>query len=349
LANPGKEAPEFMERVVYSNLGFHSRRVKVGPGIGLDNGVISLGNGRVMLVTVDPVSAIPAFGMKLSAWLSVHLIASDLTSSGVDPELAIFSYNFPPTMTAKERSEYLRAMGSECKRLGIAIVAGHTGSYPGGGYTVIGSGTMLGFAPEGGYLTPSMSQVGDAILMTKHAAIEATGSLALFFPHFVEQKVGSALAKRAKSMIRLCSTVEDARAVGEVGLGKGGVTSMHDATEGGVLGALDEMAVASGKMLVVDGRKIPVSPEAEGVCSAFGLDPLTTMGEGALLITCGPGKVRGAKLALARAGIESSQIGVVRKGSGLVSADGAGRLRRYRAGRDRYWTAYDAATRKGLS
>lgn len=302
-----------------------------------------------MVVTVDPVSAIPAFGMKLSAWLSVHLIASDLTAAGVDPDYAIFAYNFPRDMRGAERERYVREIGNECKKLGIAIVAGHTGSYPGGGYTVIGSGAMLGFTSRGHYVTPSMAQVGDEVLMTKSAAMEATGSLALSFPDFVGERLGSARAGRARSMIRSCSTVKDAKEARQAGIGRGTVTSMHDATEGGVLGALEEMAEASQKGFVVDPGDIPVSKEAEGVCAAFGLDPLATMGEGALLITCGPRRVDELVRRLERAGIAAARIGTVEEGPGLRLVDGARRQRRHGAGPDRYWSVYEDATRRGLS
>lgn len=343
----GKETSAFMKNVVYRHLGSPSRRLKVGPGIGLDNGVISSGNRRVLIVTTDPVSAIPAFGMRLSGWLSVHLIASDLTSSGIDPEFAIFSYNFPPLMSPDEREEYIRAIGAECRNLGIAIAAGHTGTYPGGGYTVIGSGTMIGFAKEGHYLTPAMAKLGDRIMMTKHAAIEATASLTLSFPEYVERKVGPSIARRAKSLIKLCTTVEDARAARRGGLGAQGVTTMHDATEGGILGALQEMAEASGKAFEVDVGKIPVSGEAAAVCRAFRLNPLATMAEGALLMTCRPGRVDEVRRRLKRSGVEVSEIGTVREGEGLTVARGD-KSGRFRAGQDRYWTAYDDATRRGL-
>ena len=336
-----------MDAVVYRSLGRATKRLKVGPGKGLDNGVISLGKGRVMIVTVDPVSAIPRFGMKLSGRLSVHLIASDLTSSGVDPEFAIFSYNFPPAMGPLEREEYVRAVGAECRKLGVAIAAGHTGTYPGGGYTVIGSGTMIGFAKEGSYLTPAMAGAGDRVLMTKHAAIEAAASLALSFPEYVEREVGAAMARRARSLIDLCTTVEDARGARRAGLGGRGVTSMHDATEGGVLGALGEMAGASRKAFVVDAAQIPVSREAGAVCGAFRLDPLATMGEGALLLTCRPEGVEGVRRALEKSGVPVSEIGAVERGEGLTVTRG-GKPRRFAPGQDRYWAAYGDATRKGL-
>lgn len=347
MVRSGKEHERFMEGVVYANLGKPSGRLRVRPAKGLDNGVVSIGDGRVMIVTTDPVSAIPAVGMRLSAWLSVHLIASDLTTSGADPEFATFSYNFPPAMTKRDRVEYVRSVGAECERLGITIVAGHTGSYPGGGYTVIGSGTMFGFAEEGGYVTPSMAQVGDSIIMTKHAAIEATGSLAFSFPKFVEDKIGSRLAKKARSSLRLCSTVVDARAARRFGLGRGGVTSMHDATEGGVIGALGEMAAASARLFEVMVDRIPVTPEASGVCSAFGLDPLATMAEGALLITCAPTKTEALLRTMSRAGAEAREIGRVREGTGL---DLRGRERKggTRPEKDPYWPAYEDAISRGL-
>ena len=347
MAAPGKESASFMEEVVYSSLGIRSPKVEVGPGRGLDNAVIALGRRETMIITVDPVSVIPKLGMELSAWMSVHLIASDLTTSGVDPELAVFSYNFPPAMTGAERERYVRALGGECKTLGIAIAAGHTGTYPGGGYTVIGSGTMIGFAKEGRYLTPAMARVGDRVLMTKHAAIEATASLALSFPEHVEREVGPGIARRARSLVNLCTTVDDARAARRAGLGAEGVTTMHDATEGGVLGALDEMSGASRKRFEVDASKIPVSAEAASVCRAFRIDPLNSMAEGALLMTCRPGRTDEVRKRLRRSGIGLSEIGVVKEGEGLTVSRGR-KPRRFRAGQDRYWAAYEDATRQGL-
>jgi hydrogenase expression/formation protein HypE len=349
MAGPGKEGKDFMEKVVYAHLGARSSRLRVGPGRGLDNGVVDLGGGKAMVLTLDPISAIPAFGMELSARLSVHLIASDFTTSGFDPEFAAFSYNFPPVMTESERGKYIGALGDECKSLGVSIAAGHTGSYPGSGYTVMGSGMMFGFVPQGEYITPAMAQVGDFVLMTKEAAIEAAGSLALCFPKFVAKEIGAAAARRAQALLGGCSTVEDARAARKAGLGKGKVSSMHDATEGGVLGALEEMASASGKAFEVELERIPRTAEATRVCRAFGLDPLKTMGEGALMITCSPEKVEEVEKMVSREGVPVARIGKVKKGDGLGLRSKDGRMRKFEPGPDRYWEAFELATRRGLT
>lgn len=343
----GKAAPGVMDRSVYPNLGEKREAVLVGPGRGLDNAAISLPDGGVMILTVDPVSMIPAVGARVSAWLSVHLIASDITASGVDPEFAAFSYNFPPEVSAAQRDAYLRSVGDECKRLGIAIVGGNTGSYPGSRFTVIGAGTMLGASQEGAFVTPAMAMPGDSILMTKHAAIEATASLASSFPGLVAGEVGDSAAARARAMLKLCTTVGDAQAARKVGLGTEGITSMHDATEGGILGALDEMSSASGRAFAVDPGKIPVSSEAASVCSLFGLNPLETMSEGALLITCRPQRVEELLKTMRRGGGPVTLIGSVGRGHGLLLSGRDGRTRAFRPGPDGYWGAYERASSSG--
>lgn len=344
----GKASPGFMKEVVYASLGRKSRKLVIGPRKGSDNAVIAAGVGRIMILTVDPVSIIPSLGMELSAWLSVHLIASDYTTSGLKPEYATFSFNFPLELEETDREEYVRSIGKECRRLGIAVAAGHTGSYPGAGFTVIGAGSMFGFGRRGGYVDPSMAKPGDAILMTKQAGIEATASLALSFPRHVESKVGHDNVSRAWKLVKSCSTVADALTAARIGLGSSGITSMHDATEGGVLGGLDEMAFASGTAFHVGEGKIYVSEEVGAVCGAFGLDPLGSLSEGTLLVTCNPERLEDLRQEFDGSGIPIWEIGSVRDGAGLWVTKGSRRPKRIKPGADRYWVAYNDAMGAGL-
>jgi len=344
----GKAGPEFMKEVVYASLGKKSRKLVIGPRRGSDSAVIAIGGGRIMILTVDPVSIIPSLGMKLSAWLSVHLIASDYTTSGLRPQYATFSFNFPPEVSDADREEYVQSMGDECRRLGITIAAGHTGSYPGAGFTVIGAGSMFGFGRKGGYVDTSMARPGDAILMTKQAGIEATASLALSFPRHLEGKVGLLTASRARKLIRSCSTVTDALTAARIGLGRGGTSSMHDATEGGVLGGLEEMASASGTAFHVDENRIYVSEEVGAVCGAFGLDPLSSLSEGTLLLTCNPKRLEDLREEFDALRIRIQEIGSVTDGAGLWVTKGGGGPKRIRPETDRYWIAYRDAMGTGL-
>jgi hydrogenase maturation factor len=343
----GKVPPATLEKAVYGNLGAARDDVIVGPGRGLDNAVVSLGGTKVMIITTDPVSAIPRLGARTSAWLSVHLIASDYFTSGNTPEFATFSFNFPREMPALDRESYLRAVGEACRDLGVSIVAGHTGSYPGAGFTVIGAGTMLGFSRKGRYVDPSMSRAGDIVVMTKGAAIEATASLAWSFPAHLTKAAGESVMKKAQRLILSCSVVDDALAARRVGLGPGGVTSMHDATEGGVLGGLEEMAAASGRSFVIEADRIIVPSEVAATCSVFGIDPLTSLSEGTLLTTCDPRAEKELLGSLMECGIKASAIGRVERGNGVhLTRNG----RTLQAGRfaDGYWDAYVRASSDGL-
>jgi len=59
----GKVDRDFLRRVLVKNLGAKSKDVLVGPGMGLDNAILSIGQGRVMVVTADPISMIPSLGV----------------------------------------------------------------------------------------------------------------------------------------------------------------------------------------------------------------------------------------------------------------------------------------------
>jgi hydrogenase maturation factor len=340
----GKASPEFLASSVFPELGLASKKVLLGPGVGIDNAVLDAGWGRVLIVTTDPVSVVPSLGLRVSAWLSVHLVASDYATSGLSPEFASFCYNFPPEMTDTQRAVYLRGISSACRDIGVAIIAGNTGSYPGAGLTVVGGGTMFGFGRRGKYVDPTMSRPGDRIVMTKGAAIETTASLANSFPQFTQEKVGRALAARAKRLLWSCSTVKDCRTAASVGLGIDGVTAMHDATEGGVLGGLAEMSAASGNRIVVEEKEIIVSREAQAVCAAFEVNPLTSLSEGTLLITVNPGRTDELLSALRREGIEAAVIGEVGNGGGVWVSGRNGTRKRFDplSHRDQYWTAYSS-------
>jgi hydrogenase maturation factor len=203
-----------------------------------------------------------------------------------------------------------------------------------------GGGTMFGFAREGDYVAPTMSRPGDAVLMTKGVAIEAASSLANSFREYVERRAGKRAASRARDLVLSCSTVADCLTAAETGLGPGRVTSMHDATEGGLIGGLSEMCFASGNSIVFDETKIIVTDEVRAVCGVFRIDPLRSLSEGTLLITAGPRAADEVVSRLAKKRIRAAVIGKVVKGEGLwVRGRGHG-LERVEAGTDPYWGAY---------
>jgi hydrogenase maturation factor len=325
--------------------------VLVGPRVGNDCAVVKIGAGRVMALTTDPVSLIPALGAAASARLSCHLLASDLWTSGIPPAYATVSLHLPPRMEESELAEYWRAMVAEWTRLGVTVVAGHTGRYAGCDFTIVGAATLIGVGDEGRYLSPAMARPGDRVIVTKGCAIEAAAIAAHLFPKRLAQKLEPEELERARGLLDQVSVVADCQAALGVGVRDRGVTALHDATEGGVLGGLLELARACGHDLRIERARIPLAPEVRAACEIYGIDPYWTLAEGALIVTVIPVQAAAVRAALAQRGIASAEVGEVVKGSGklwLTEPDGAVRTLA-EAEPDPYWEAYGRAVAEGWS
>jgi hydrogenase expression/formation protein HypE len=345
----GKFPLDLIEKIVYPRLGAQRSEILVGPGHGRDNAVIRLGHNQVLVVTADPLSMIPALGVQDSAWLSVNLLASDLATCGFPPQFMIVNLSLPPSMSDNEFEEYWRAFHNECKKLGIAILGGHTGRYVGCDYTIIGGGVMMTLAPEKQYLSSNMSKPGDLLIMTKGVAIAATGILARVFPETIEKTHGSAFLKRAQSYFHQFSVVEDALTAASAGLRDEGVTSMHDVTEGGLLGALYELSEAAKIGLEIELSDVIVTEEAKLVCDLFNIDPYSTLSEGTLIISVKPEKAQKVLQALKLKRIKSKIIGKVTdlQDGRWITKNGV-REALKKPSFDPYWEAYWKAYQKGL-
>ena len=344
----GKVDARFFEAVIAPRLGARRPEVLVGPAPGLDNGIVRVAPGRVLAVTTDPLSLIPALGPEDSAWLSVHLLASDLATSGLAPQFAVVDFNLPPHMGAAEFERYWEAMHQEFKNLGIAVVAGHTGRFLGCDYTIIGGGALFALGSEDAYVTPAMARPGDVVLLTKGAAIATTGLLARAFPETVGRALGRAGLERAQGFFRQFSVVEEALAAASVGVRERGARAMHDATEGGVLGALYELAEAAGLGLEVELSRIPVAEETRQICELFEIDPYWALGEGALVVACPPERAPRVREAVEARGVPVAEVGRLlppQEGRWVVARGERRPLEPPAA--DPYWAAYRRALERG--
>ncbi len=350
----GKLSPEAFTRIVAPHLGAERPEVLAGPRAGHDAAIVKIGAGRVMAVTTDPLSVIPALGPARSARLACHLIASDLWTTGIPPAYASVDFALPPHFGDDAFGEYWRAMSDEWAKLGVAVVTGHTGRYEGCDLSIVGAATLIGVGDEGRYVTPAMASPGDRVILTKGCAVETAAVAASLCP----ERLAAALAAagldegalaRLRALESAVSVVADCRAAVRVGVRERGVTALHDATEGGVIGGLVELARACGHDLRVERARIPLAPEVRVACEVLGVDPYTTLAEGALLATARAEHAGTVLAQLAEAGIPAADVGEVLKGSGRVwVVDEEGRVVTYDApAPDPYWAAYGRAVREG--
>lgn len=320
-ARLGKLRRELMKRVVFDMLGARDEALIVPPGIGLDFSVIRLGD-YTLIVEVDPFFIVPEYGWERSAWFAVHILASDVAVSGVPPRFMFVDLNLPPDMSDEDFAYLWSRVHEECLRLGVSIAGGHTGRYEGGSFPMLGGAVMVGVTRGESYVTPAMARPGDVVIMTKGPAIETAGILAVLYPRVLEEAYGRAFAERAQEIFWLQSVVRDALTLSRLGL-RTGVTAMHDATEYGVWGALNDISEASGCGIRVYEDRLFVRDDVKLVLQAFSrltgvqADPFAAISEGTLIATVRPETATEALEALAKEGIEAAVIGEVTHGRGV--------------------------------
>src|SRR5437660_2829584 len=245
LPEVGKISPEIFEHVIKPYLGKPSSNVLVGPQHGVDVGVVDLGGGQVMALTTDPFFIVPEYGWERAAWFAVHILASDASTSGLPLRWMAVDLNLPPELDDEGLTQLWDAFHRTCEALGISIVTGHTARYDGCAWPMVGGATCIALGPADAYVTPEMARPGDAIVVTKGAAIEATALFAATFPERLAEGVGADVVEAADALFEQMSVVPEAEIARAFGVRDAGVTAMHDATEGGVLGGLLAVAVAS--------------------------------------------------------------------------------------------------------
>ena len=303
----GKIDEAVFRDLISGKLGRRDRSVLVPPMTGVDAGVVDIGGGRVLVVAEDPIFTMPRLPLETFGRFTVHIGASDVAVMGVRPRYMTYSLLLPPETGRGDIGRIVDAIHEAARDLGIAIVGGHTGFYPGFAAPTIGGITVFGLARKGEYVTPAGARPGDEIVLTKGPAIETAALLAVLREEELLTRYPADLVGRAKALTHSITVVEDALTA----MAAGGVTAMHDATEGGVLGGLFEIAAASRVGMEVDEGLFVVPEEVRMVCEAFGIDPVRAIAEGSLLITVRPGKSAGVIARLKRKRIASSVIGRV--------------------------------------
>jgi len=318
LPEIGKISQQVFEELIYPRLGAKSRNVLVGPMHGVDVGIVRIGN-RAVAMTTDPVFIVPEYGWRRAAWFAIHILLSDVVTSGLKPTYLAIDFNLPMQITEEQLETVWKTIHRECKRYGVAVVTGHTARYGNCGYPMVGGATVLAEGGLSDFVSPRYVRPGDAIIVTKGPAIEASGIFAAMFPHRLAEKYGDAFARKAEKLFWQMSVVEDAMAAVTVGTRHKGVTAMHDATECGLWGGLYEMAQAGGFGVRVVKERIPVMPCVQEICDLYEIDPYKSISEGTLIIMCRPAKADKVLAALKKKRIPAASVGeVTRKGMVLV-------------------------------
>ncbi len=304
----GKISAEIFNELIFPRLGSNDKHILVGPRHGTDVGIAEIG-GQAVSFTCDPIFIVPEYGWERAAWFAIHILASDSVTSGLPPRYLSIDLNLPLEMTKEQLTVVWDTMHRECRKLGIAIITGHTARYENCHYPMVGGATIVGVGELDKYVSPRFIRPGDALIITKGPAIEASGIFATMFPKLMQKQFGQGFAIRAEKLFYKMSVVEEARLAVDCGVRDQGVSAMHDATECGIWGGLYEMAEAAGCGIRVEQEKIVLEDCVKEICGLFGIDPYASISEGTLIIACRPHKAQQVVKAITDRGIQASVAG----------------------------------------
>ncbi len=306
----GKLPEQVLVRSVLRQVKHRRDEVLAGPAVGRDCAVVKLEPGEVMVLSSDPITGT----VKDMGSHGIYVTANDLAVSGAEPLGVMLTLLLPEAVEEPELKELMRDAERACQQLNMEILGGHTEITNVVRQPLL-SVTGVGKIREDQVLDLEDIRPGQDLVITKWIGLEATAILAKEKEEELLKQFSPEFVRTAQSFDRYLSVVEDARAAA-----RAKVSAMHDVTEGGIFGALWEMAEGAGVGLEVDLKKIPIRQETVEVCEAFGLNPYHIMSSGSLLAVSedGLGLVR----ELEKAGIPASLVGRTTGGNDRIVRNG---------------------------
>jgi hydrogenase maturation factor len=289
-------------------------RLVVGPQMGVDAAVIDMG-ATYLVAKTDPIT----FASDAIGWYAVNVNANDIAVMGATPRWFMATVLLPAGQATPALAEAIYdQIAAACADLGVALAGGHTEITVGLDRPIV-SGTMLGEVAPDRLVRSSGVQPGDALVLVGRVPIEGTALIAREKQaDLLGRGFDPALLRRAQDFLHDpgISVVRAARLATEAAA----VHAMHDPTEGGLATGIWEMVQASGVGMDVDFDAVPIPPESQALCAAYGLDPLGVIASGALLVALAPGESARLLAACRQAQLPAAVIGLAAAPGGRLSA-----------------------------
>ncbi|MDO4322778.1 MAG: AIR synthase-related protein [Lachnospiraceae bacterium] len=277
---------------------------------GADCAVLPQKSGRLSVYTA--VSAVPGFEHRPE--LLVTAAVNNLAAGGAEPEALTVHALVPADYEEAALKKDIRRIAAAARHSGMEVLCGHTEVSEAVNrplYQITGIGSVKSEDCR----AQEKLRPGDALVMTKWIALAGTAALAERYEEELGKRFPFPLIDRAKEYEGLMSVAREARAVTRFG-----VCAMHDLSQGGIFGALWEMAERAGAGLEVDLKKIPVKQETIEICEYFDINPYNLYSAGSLLV--GTNQPEALIAELSGLGIFAAVIGRVTEGNDRIIRNG---------------------------
>lgn len=267
-----------LKKTILDRIDHFRSDVLVPAGPGEDSAVIDLGD-YLLVVSSDPITG----AEKNAGYLAVNVACNDIAAAGAEPFGIQVVLLLPPSLGEERAESLMDEIVSTAKSMDIEVLGGHTEITDLVQKPVI-TVTALGKAKKEELTSSSAAEAGDIIYISKGMGIEGSYILASDYKeHLINKGVSSETLTEVSGYINLLSVIPESRIAR-----KNGVKAMHDVTEGGVYGAIAEMAAASKLGFIIEKNNFKLKPEVEEICSKLNLDPAALISSGSMLMAAAP-------------------------------------------------------------
>ncbi|PLX53510.1 MAG: hypothetical protein C0611_04795 [Desulfobacteraceae bacterium] len=314
--SPGKLPNDLLENFL-DGFDFHDPSVLIHAGVGEDAAAVDIDKEEVLVIKSDPIT----FATDAIGHYAVLINANDIATSGAIPRWLLTTLLFPSGVTASSIRQVMHELESVCRRWSITLCGGHTEITDAVTRPVI-IGMLAGTVTKSSLIDKRNIKPGDNVLLTKAVAVEGTAIIAREFSDRLSVLgMTESDIETCKQFLFSISILEEAQIARDCG----GVSAMHDITEGGLATALMELSIAGEHRIRVNIDRIPVFPQTEKMCTLLGIDPMGLIGSGSLLICSRKNETEMIMDSIQNAGIDIARIGeVMEAGRGVEAVSKAG-------------------------
>ena len=301
----GKISESVLTRSVLRKIKTERKEVVCGAGIGVDCAVLSFDDGEDSVFSTNPVSA-PA---DMVCVYGVNRALNNVAAAGAEPVGILLSAMLPEELEEKELQNMMAQAEEICSRYHVQIAGGHTevtGAVRQPVLTVTGIGKRKKEDVSGRSVKP-----GQDVVVSKWLGLDGTVRIAREHRTELLTRYPARMIEEAAGFEQFFSVIPEAATAR-----KSGVCGIHDVSQGGIFGALWELANGAGVGLEIDLKKLPVRQETIEICEFFNLNPYELSSAGCLLMTSEDGNALAA--ALEKEGIPAVVVGKTTDGNDRV-------------------------------
>ena len=314
----GKVPENVLKRSVLRQIRTKRKEVVNGAGVGVDCAVFSSCGRSTFLscvqtaavrvaASVEPAGeaalAEPVYSTAIPPGQLILRCTNNLAAAGAEPYAVTLALMLPENTEEAELKSLMAEAEKVCSGLDIQIAGGQTCISSAVNQPVL---TVTGYGKpiRDGWTEHGKISPGQDIVLSKWIGMEGTAILAERAREGLLHRYPAYLVDEAACLDQWLSVIpEAATAV------KSGVCAMHDVSEGGIFGALWELAERTGVGLTIDLKKIPLRQETVEVCEYCNVNPYELLSGGCLIMVTEDGA--GLKAALEAEKIPAAVIGKV--------------------------------------